>query len=83
MQIKKHKKNKKKKKIDGDKEFSGVELDELEKKKEILKKKLQKEDEKEGKGIYRLVEFLWHYSQHDLDLRFLKRTSTMSAYNYC
>uniref|UniRef100_A0A1I7W4V2 Serine/threonine-protein kinase PRP4 homolog n=1 Tax=Loa loa TaxID=7209 RepID=A0A1I7W4V2_LOALO len=48
--IKKHKKSKKKKKADGDKEFSDVELDELEKQKEVLEKKLQKEDEKKSKG---------------------------------
>ncbi|OZC07774.1 hypothetical protein X798_05254 [Onchocerca flexuosa] len=47
--IRKHKKNKKKKKTGGDKEVSDVELDELEKKKEVLEKKLQKEDEKKGK----------------------------------
>lgn len=56
LQIKKHKKSKKKKKTDGDKEFSDVELDELEKRKEVLEKKLQIEDEMKSKG-YKLIEF--------------------------
>uniref|UniRef100_A0A0R3RT05 Serine/threonine-protein kinase PRP4 homolog n=1 Tax=Elaeophora elaphi TaxID=1147741 RepID=A0A0R3RT05_9BILA len=48
--IKKHKKSKKKKKTDGDKEFSDVELNELDKRKEMLEKRLQKEDEEKSKG---------------------------------
>ncbi|VBB28506.1 unnamed protein product [Acanthocheilonema viteae] len=48
--IKKHKKSKKKKKTDGDKEFSDVELDDLEKPKEVLEKRLQKDDGKKSKG---------------------------------
>lgn len=51
FQIKKHKKNKKKSKGDGDMEFNDVERDELEMRKEISEKKLQREDTKKGKGI--------------------------------